>query len=128
MGSASAAGVLTVNAATIPSPPDIMLSAIVLISIATDARLPVTALSQCYWVLQLRSQNCYISGCCGEAENQNSAFGNTFHLEENVNPKGGHILAGQSVIDSQLPGLVRRSAVDLIAAATRLRSPPGCGP
>jgi hypothetical protein len=84
MGSASAAGVLTVNAATIPSAPDITLSAIVLISIATDARLPVTALSRCYWVLQLRSQNCYISGCCGEAENQNSSFGNTFHLEFDV--------------------------------------------
>jgi hypothetical protein len=84
MGSASAAGVLTVNAATIPTAPDITLSAIVLISITTDARLPVTALSRCYWVLPLRSQNCYISGCCGEAENQNSPFGNTFHLEFDV--------------------------------------------
>ena len=74
MGSASAAGVLTVNAATIPSAPDITLSAIVLISIVTDARLPVTALSRCYWVLQPGSQNCYISGCCDEAENKNSAF------------------------------------------------------
>jgi hypothetical protein len=69
MGSASAVGALSVNAATNPSAPDTTVSAFVLISIATDARLPVTALSRSYWVLQLRSQNCYISGCCDEAEN-----------------------------------------------------------
>jgi hypothetical protein len=87
-GSANAgsaiAGAARITAAITLGPPTRAVNTVALTSIVTD--MPPSRCRGCatYWVLQSGRQDCYICGCCDEAVNRNSRFGNTFHLEFSV--------------------------------------------